>query len=158
MNYCRTEFQYFIQKRKPVLKLKNYKYSVQINKFAFRVFVQCQYNEPGNILLLIFFNFLLFFSENQNRGEKFYSENEFGRQSLGSPFKGRLQAWSFKGKHVMSSRFRITFKDIGISAVTVLIDGKKEKFGYNDIFPSEKDLNRSVDDNCALMVSYMDKK
>ena len=27
-----------------------------------------------------------------------------------------------------------------MNAVTVLIDGKKEKFGYNDIYPSEKNL------------------
>ena len=31
-------------------------------------------------------------------------------------------------------------QDIGVNAVTVLIDGKKEKFGYNDIYPSEKNL------------------
>lgn len=32
------------------------------------------------------------------------------------------------------------FQDIGVNAVTVVIDGKKEKFGYNDIYPSEKNL------------------
>ena len=31
------------------------------------------------------------------------------------------------------------------------MNGKKQKFDYNNVYPSEKDLNRSVDDNCALM-------
>jgi len=42
-------------------------------------------------------------------------------------------------------------KDIGVNAATVVVNGKKEKFDYSHVYPSEKDLNRSVDDNCALM-------
>ena len=43
------------------------------------------------------------------------------------------------------------FQDIGVNAATVVVNGKKEKFDYSHVYPSEKDLNRSVDDNCALM-------
>ena len=40
----------------------------------------------------------------------------------------------------LCQRLTVYRQDIGVNAVTVLIDGKKEKFGYNDIYPSEKNL------------------
>jgi hypothetical protein len=43
-------------------------------------------------------------------------------------------------------------QDIGTTSLSIkLTDGKTETYGYNDIYPTEKDLQRDVADHCALM-------
>ena len=47
---------------------------------------------------------------------------------------------------------QVQIQDIGTTSLSIKFgNGKVENFGYNDIYPAEKDLDRMVDDNCALM-------